>query len=514
MNSNRSILHLACLFLPCLVNAQVSKSNLPNIVIIYADDLGYGDVGCYNPERGKIPTPHIDRLAAEGMRFTDGHSSSAVCTPSRYTILTGRYHWRSRLQRGIVKLWEEPLITPDRLTIAGFAQQQGYRTACVGKWHLGWDWGIPEKEAEYFKELRGPKVVQNPDLKATAQHKEAWKNVFSKPISGGPVAVGFDEYFGTDVPNWPPYCFIENDRTVGIPSEYGAPILFKPHFANIQGPALPEWSLEAILPELGKRSSEFIEREAKRESPFFLYLSLTSPHTPLSMNEEWQGKSQLNPYADLVMETDAIVGKLLDAIEKSGEAKNTLVLFTSDNGCAKYIGVEDLQENGHFPSGPLRGFKGDFWEGGHRVPFIVRWPEVVAAGAINHQLVHQADLMASLADIVGVSLPKNAGEDSFSLFPLLKGGDKPIRKTAVSTSAQGFPAFRVGKWKYISTNQKEQLFDLESDLEEVTDLASKEPDRVAAMQRRLERLITQGRSNPGPQQANDVRVTRFPVEKK
>ncbi|MEO1524203.1 MAG: sulfatase-like hydrolase/transferase [Planctomycetota bacterium] len=238
----------------------------PNIVVLYADDLGYGDVSCYNPERCKIATPNIDRLAAEGMRFTDGHSSSGVCTPSRYTILTGRYHWRSRLQKGIVGLWGAPVIAPERMTIASLAKQHGYQTACIGKWHLGWDWPIADEQKKFF---RSP--AKKP-LRATDEHRRAWRDVFSKPIGGGPTAVGFDEYFGTDVPNWPPYCFIENDRTVGIPSEYANAPLLKKNQASKQGPALADWTLEPILPALGERAVDFIRRESKTENPFLLYL--------------------------------------------------------------------------------------------------------------------------------------------------------------------------------------------------------------------------------------------------
>ena len=492
---------------------------LPNIVVLYADDLGYGDVQCYNPERGKIPTPHIDRLAAEGMRFTDGHSSSGVCTPSRYTILTGRYHWRSRLQRGIVGLWGGPLITPDRLTIGGLAKQKGYNTACVGKWHLGWNWPIPAAKKKLFRTTgyRGKK-----DLKATDEHRVAWREVFSKPIPGGPTAVGFDEYFGTDVPNWPPYCFIENDRTVGIPSEYGDAKLFVRNQASQQGPALKGWTLEPILPALGDRAAAFIEREAKTPEPFLLYLPFTTPHTPLSVNKEWIGKSGINLYADLVMETDAIVGQVLKALEKSGAAKNTLVIFTSDNGCAPYIGVADMEKKGHYASGPLRGYKADAWEGGHRVPFIVRWPGVVKPGSVNDQLVHQADLLATFAEVLGVKLPADAGEDSFSLMSLLKGGNQPVRETSVSCSIGGTPSVRKGSWKYIAApgsggwgkggdqSQPVQLYNLANDLGEETNLASAEPKRLEEMKALLETIVTRGRSTPGKAQNNDVKVVRYP----
>ena len=242
---------LASLFGLTAKVASADRSR-PNIVVIYADDLGYGDVQCYNPDRGRIATPNIDRLAEEGMRFTDGHSSSGVCSPSRYTLLTGRYHWRSRLQSGIVGLWDQPLITPDRLTIGTLAQRQDYQTACIGKWHLGWDWPIPDDKQKYFRH-QGKK-----DQTATAEHREAWREVFSKRIAGGPTSVGFDQYFGTDVPNWPPYCFIENDRTVGIPSQFADASLFVRNQASRQGPALEGWSLEPILPALGERAADFI----------------------------------------------------------------------------------------------------------------------------------------------------------------------------------------------------------------------------------------------------------------
>lgn len=493
----------------------------PNILIIYADDLGYGDVQCYNPERGRIPTPHLDRLAAQGMRFTDAHSSSGVCSPSRYALLTGRYHWRSRLQNGIVGLWGAPLIPPDRLTIGGLAKRHGYQTACIGKWHLGWNWPIPADTRELFATTG---YGGRKDLTATDEHRVAWRDVFSRPIPGGPTAVGFDEYFGTDVPNWPPYCFIENDRTVGIPTEYAHPELFEPNQASQQGPALKGWTLEPILPALGRRATAVIRREAQTPDPFLIYLPLTAPHTPLAVSEEWKGKSGLNPYGDFVMETDAVVGHLLEALEESPAANSTIVVFTSDNGCAPYIGAEELEARGHHPSGPLRGYKSDAWEGGHRVPFIVRWPGVVEPGSVCGQLVHQADLLATMAEILGTQLAGNEGEDSFSLLPLFQGGNQPVRGHAVSAAMNGLPTVRSGRWKYIpgpgsggwgqggDQSQPVQLYNLANDLGETRNLAGEQPDRVAQMQALLEQLITHGRSTPGAPQKNDVKVRRFPTQ--
>ena len=495
---------LAALLLSPLVALLAADARKPNILIILADDLGYGDVQCYNPSRGKIPTPHLDKLAAEGMRFTDGHSSSGVCSPSRYALLTGRYHWRSRLQSGIVGVFGEPLIAPDRLTVAGLAKQHGYRTAAIGKWHLGWDWPIAESDRPLFRNYK------EADKSSPDAHRATWAKVFTQPIAGGPTTRGFDTYFGTDVPNWPPYCFIENDRTIGIPSVPLPAEFFRNHLASTPGPALPDWKLEAILPALTERACAFITDSARKPEPFLLYLPLTTPHTPLSVNEEWKGKSGLNnAAADLIMETDAAVGKVLAALEASGAAKDTLVLFTSDNGFASYVGVKDLEKQGHFPSGPLRDYKTSVYEGGHRVAFVARWPGQVAAGSTCDQLVHQADIIATVGDILQAKLPANAAEDSFSFLPLLKGSSTPTRQNAISCAAAGTPGLRLGSWKYIPT-QPAQLYDLANDLGETKNLAASQPERVAEMKALLEKLITDGRSTPGEPQKNDVTVVRFP----
>ncbi|HSG67427.1 MAG TPA: arylsulfatase, partial [Bacteroidales bacterium] len=448
-------------------------------------------------------------------------------------------HWRTRLQKGIVDLYGPPLITPERLTLAGLAKQYGYHTACIGKWHLGWDWPIPDDKKELFRS--GEKNV-----KATDEHRKAWEEAFSQTIPGGPTAVGFDEYFGTDVPNWPPYCFIENGKTIGIPSEFGSGELFGKNQASLQGPSLKNWKLENILPALGDRSVDFIQRMASTSAPFLLYLPLTAPHTPLAVNKEWQGKSGLDLYADMVMETDALVGRVLSALDKSEAAGNTLVIFTSDNGCAPYVGnttleeaqdttyrnwswkrdqhdnleVAALERKGHFPSGPFLGYKSDAWEGGHHVPFILKWPGKVKAGGVSAQLVHQTDIMATIADIIGTSLPTDAGEDSFSFLPLLNGVDKPVRENSVSTSSQGIPAIRMGSWKLIlgagsggwspgGDGEPVQLYNLENDPGETNNLALNMPDRVSEMRSLMEKIIIDGRSNPGPKQENDVNVVRY-----
>ncbi len=527
MNHCRIALLLIALSPFASAKDQASK---PNILVILADDLGYGDVHSYNPEQGKIPTPNIDKLGTQGMRFTDGHSSSGVCSPSRYTLLTGRYHWRSKLQHGIVGVFGDPLIAPDRMTIATLAKQQGYRTACIGKWHLGWDWPITNEQRPLLSPGQQPEDEANKAGRGNASAPQvpsdkqisAWNDIFSKPIAGGPITRGFDLYFGTDIPNWPPFCFIENDRTLGVPTEFLPREYMAKNQASRQGPSLKDWKLEGILPALAERTIRFIQESAQKKEPFLVYMPLTSPHTPLAVNPEWKDKSHLNLFADFVMETDAVVGRVMDALEKSGESQNTLVVFTADNGCAPYIGVKELEQMGHYPSGPLRGYKADAWEGGHRVPFMIRWPGVVRPGSVCSQLVYQADLLRTLADAFGVTLPETAGEDSFSLMPLLKGQDKPVRENAVSTSMGGTPALRSGSWKYIPApgsggwgsggdqSQPVQLYNLAEDLGETKNLAASMPAKISEMQSLLEKLIVDGRSTPGAVQKNDVEVVRYP----
>ncbi len=441
-------------------------------------------------------------------------------------MLTGRYHWRTRLQTGIVGVFGSPLIAADRLTIAGLAKLHGYRTAAIGKWHLGWDWPVtPEQRALMHatrKAGKGDEAPPKGSAAPTAKQVAAWQEVFSKPIVNGPTTRGFDSYFGTDVPNWPPYCFIENDRTLGIPTVFLSPRDLKANLASLPGPALKDWNLERILPTLGDRAAEFITESAKKPEPFLLYLPLTSPHTPLAVSREWQEKSGLNTYADFVMQMDAVVGRVLESLQKSGAAERTIVIFTSDNGCAPYIGAAALRKRGHFPSGPLRGYKSDAWEGGHRVPFIVRWPGIVQPGTVCGQLVQQADMMATIAEVLGAKLPDSAGEDSFSLLPLLKGHDRPVRDTAVNCSINGVPSVRQGVWNLIlapgsggwtkggDKSGPIQLYNLADDLGQTKNLAGEQPERVAQMKKLIEKLITDGRSTPGARQMNDVEVRRFP----
>jgi len=501
-----------CLLLVAAVSltaAAATSVNRPNILVILADDLGYGDLQSYNPTRGKIPTPHLDRLAREGMRFTDGHASSAACSPSRYTLLTGRYHWRTKLQSGIVDMWDPPLIAPDRLTIAGLAKQHGYHTAAFGKWHLGWDWPIAADQKRFMRGLGGRKGKSKDQLVTTpsAEHRAAWAAIFAQEIGGGPTTRGFDHYFGTDVPNWPPYSFIRDNRTVGIPTSMLKAEHLDGYIASFQGPALPDWRFEDILGTLADAASNYIRERARGGEPFLVYLPLTTPHTPISPSEKWKGRSGLNDYADLVMETDDAVGRVLAALEQSGTAPNTFVFFSSDNGYETAIGIEPLEAMGHFPSGPLRGYKRDVWEGGHREPYIVRYPGVVKPGTVSDALVHHADLLATLADLLGAKLPAHAGEDSVSILPILRGTATSVRQHAISCGANGTQSLRDGPWKLVCVAQP-QLYNLADDLAEKNNLAGQQPERVQAMLALRERFIEEGRTTPGPRRPNDVPVKR------
>lgn len=493
----------------------------PNFLIILADDLGYGDVQCYNPDRGKIPTPHLDRLAAQGMKFTDGHSSSAGCTPSRYSLLTGRYDVRNRMEGvGVFGAFGgPPLIPEDRLTIASLVKQRGYRTECMGKWHVGWEWPIERAERELLGTRQTNTLEEHyvpPTV--TAEQRAAWQRIFARPVGGGPTALGFDHYFGIDSAGWPPFCFIENDRTVGVPNRLlsAAELPRDYSIAASQGPANEDWRFVATMPEIAKHACETIASSASSKQPFLLYLPLPAPHQPWVVSDEWRGKSGLGTYADWVMQLDATVGRVIEALDRTDAAGNTLVLFGSDNGFAGYS-LKELNDRGHFPSGPLRGSKAQPYEGGHREPFIARWPAVVKPGRVCSQLVLQTDIFATIADVLRIEVPDDASEDSFSFLPLLRGESRAVREHAIHSSGQGAYALRRGSWKLIVDTADKwkppvQLYNLAEDLGERKNLADVEPARVAEMRALLMKLIHDGRSTTGRPQHNDGRLTRFTTE--
>lgn len=487
--------------------ASLPAADKPNLIVILADDLGYGDVGCNNPD-SKIATPNIDRVAKEGMRFTDAHTSSGVCTPTRYSLLTGRYHWRTRLQSGVLGGFSLPLISEGRTTLASFLRDQGYDTACFGKWHLGMDWplkggAVADDKGDFGKPFQDVSLVD-----------------YTAPIRNGPVDRGFGHYYGISASlDMFPYVWIRDRTPTEVASVEKA--FHRP------GPAGPGFEAVEVQPGITRRLVEFLgERaaDAKAGKPFFAYVPLAAPHTPIVPTPEFRGRSGINAYADFVLQIDADMGRILEAIESNGLAGNTILAFTSDNGCSPQANFPELLAAGHNPSHHYRGHKADAYEGGHRVPFLVRWPAKVEAGAVADALVGQIDLLATMADLLGKELPRDAGEDSVSFLPVLSGEGPGRRSSIVSQSINGSFAIRDGSWKLLlcpgsggwsfpkpgaddtSGMPEFQLYDLAADPGEKNNLVASEPDRVAKMKAMMEEAIARGRTTPGPDLKNDVEV--------
>lgn len=496
---------IACMLLLGCSSADSDKNaSLPNIVIILADDFGMGDIQAHFPEN-KIPTPYLDRFSEESMRFTNAHSASAVCTPTRYGLLTGRYAWRTRLQEWVLACYEPPLIDEERLTLPGFLKDEGYNTACIGKWHLGWNW-------------QGPQASTMEEETNSLRTRE-WD--YEKPILDGPTTRGFDYYFGTYVPNFPPFTFIENDRVVEQPTEsfeYVAndgrslPKIFD------ESPIAPSWDFSEILPGITKRAVDYIHDQASNSEPFFLYFPMTSPHTPIVPTAEFKGKSGISPVADFIMQTDWSAGQVIQALEDAGAADDTLVIFTSDNG---HLPTEwnVLIEAGHFPSGPYRGRKADIWEGGHRVPFLVRWPGNIEAGSKSEDILSLNDVFATCADVLDKDLPFDSAEDSISFLNTILGkNDIPHRDHVVSHSVGGEFAYTEGPWKIVYKNQSAnrnesrgkarivELYQLENDVSESTNLIDENPEIAKKLGDKLRSVVARGTSREGPDQSNDTEV--------
>jgi arylsulfatase A-like enzyme len=481
----------------------------PNFIVILADDFGVGDIRAAYPA-ATIPTPNLERLMSQGMSFTDAHSPSAVCTPTRYGLLTGRYAWRTRLQEWVLAAYEPPLIASDRLTLPGFLQHHGYRTVCIGKWHLGWEWPGPQPSRMT--------AVRN------GQKDLAWD--FSRPIRSGPTTRGFDLYFGTDVPNFPPFTFLENDRVVVPPTavyRVDATDGVHPPRAFAGAPAAPGWRLDTILPELTRRAVAQVRALAAAGRPFFLYFSLTSPHEPVAPSPAFAGRSGIAPIADFLMETDWAAGEVIRALDESGAGSNTVVLFTADNGHSHYTGWPELIAAGHRPSGPFRGHKGDIWEGGHRVPLVVRWPGRIPPDTTSRRLVSLTDLFATAAEIVGTPLPADAAEDSLSFLPALlrRPPATPERHALVCHSNHGEFAYRSGPWKLVFRNagplervrgqpRLVELYHLDDDIAETADVAARHPEIVARLRAELAATVARGATRGLSGAANDS-VVRFDV---
>lgn len=471
---------------------QAASATKPNIVYILTDDLGFGDVGCNNPE-SKIPTPYLDKFASQGMRFTDAHTNSSVCSPTRYGIMTGRYCWRSRLKKQVLSGYSDHLIEDGRTTVGSFLQKQGYDTALIGKWHLGWDWGLKDGYDRKKFKSKNPKSSM-----ANAKTVD-----FSKPVTHGPSTNGgFSYYFSAcGSLDMPPYVYVENDKPLSVPTKitenknrYG--------WAR-KGLTAEDFKHDESTPEYMKRSIAYIKEKAKTKKPFFLYIPLPSPHTPIVPTDQFKGKSGINVYADFVMQVDWTAGQIINAIDQAGIKDNTLVIFTSDNGCSPRANIPLLNKAGHDPHAGLRGTKADIWEGGHRVPFLVRWPEKIKANQVNNQLVGVTDLLATVADICNIPLKDNEGEDSISMLPTLLDKNKKVRDNYVYHSVSAMFAFRQGDFVFIdgkgsggwtkgNDGERVQLYNLKEDLAQTKNIHKKFPEKVKSMKALLEKQKKQG----------------------
>ena len=487
----------------------------PNIIVILTDDLGYGDVSCMEPN-SKIHTENIDRLAAEGMVLTDCHSSSALCTPSRYALLTGRYNWRSRLKMAVLPGQSFHLIEPGRETIPSLLKKQGYRTAAVGKWHLGMDWQTKDGyqlPATYFDpNTDSDKMMAGID--------------FTAPVQNGPNAVGFDYFYGMPASlDQPPFIHMENDRAVTQPTCMMGVRNLARHNPSQQfdieyGPAEEGFDPRAMVPEMDEKVLSLVREYADGDQPFFIYYPTLAVHGPLVPSAEYLGKSGLNEYADFVLQVDGFVGRLDALLEEKGIRDNTIVVFTSDNGCSAVANFETLIGKGHNPSSIYRGWKGDIWEGGHRVPFAVRWPGPSKPGTRSGAVSCLVDLFATFADITGAQYGDDAAEDSVSLLPVFTGEAAEVRDSLMHHSANGSYSLRKGDWKMEfcqgaggfgggpAKNKKNpdlpdyQLYNMAGDVTERYNLCGKQPQVEQELLRLAADMVKNGRSTPGAPQPN------------
>lgn len=502
----------ACPFLLCVVlmasctapppDPEAAPAR-PNIVYLLADDLGYGDVSAYNPG-GRVQTPHIDALAAEGMRFTDAHSPASVCTPARYALLTGRYGWRSRLPQGVLEGYGRALLDPAHTTVAALLQQQGYTTGVVGKWHLGLDWVIKEGHeaalAEAGAKINDVGMVQDMD----PVHID-----FTRPPTDGPLDHGFSYSFILPASlDMAPYVYLENDTLTALPSAHTPGNDLDTGYTEAfwrAGKMAPGFAFDQVLPTVRDKATAFIETHAPTGNPFFLYVPFAAPHTPWLPSADFQGQTEAGTYGDFVAMVDDAVGRILETLEAQGVAEHTLVIFASDNG--PFWTPELVQTYGHRAVGPLRGMKADIWEGGHRVPLIARWPGHIAPGSISAALTSLTHLPATVADVLDVALPDGAAEDSRSLLPVLLGEADQVagQEAVVHHSSGNMFAVRRGDWKLIlgrgsggfseprsyapkAGEPQGQLYNLKTDLGETTNLYQTHPEQVAELTAVLARI--------------------------
>jgi arylsulfatase A len=485
----------------------------PNILFILADDLGYGDVGCYNP-KSKVPTPHLDQLALDGIRFTDAHSPSTVCTPTRYSVLTGRMAFRTGMRGVFTGAGGPCMIEEGRMTIGGMLQERGYKTALFGKWHVGMT----------FYDKGGNPINKN--------GLEAVKRIdYSRVIPDAPVHRGFDFFYGSvccPTTDWL-YAFIEGDRIPVPPTKIidRAPLPKHPYSQdNRPGMIAPGYKMEEIDLQFLDKSLAFLDQHAKtkEKAPFFLFHSTQAVHLPSFPADQFKGKTKAGPHGDFIFELDHIVGELLGALDKHGFTDNTVVIFSSDNGPEVPTVLSMRNDHKHDGARPWRGVKRDNWEGGHRVPFIARWPGKIKPGSTSAQTLCLTDLMATCAAITGAKIPEKAGEDSVNMLPALLSEDqgKPIRKYTLHQTISLALAIRRGPWKYLdhkgsggnnytragrwgmkqyivpekAPQALGQLYNLNSDPRETENLYYKNPEIVKELKEKLEQFKKSGRSAP------------------
>lgn len=508
-----SIAVILCWTLVSCTDQVQDAPPLPNILFILADDLGYGDVACYN-EESRIPPPHLDQLAKEGMRFTDAHSPSTVCTPTRYSILTGRMAFRTGMRSVFVGVQGPSLIAQDRLTLPQMLRDKGYSTACIGKWHVGMTFF--NEQGDTIKD-RGVKGVQEID--------------YTRTIPDGPIHRGFDQFFGTvscPTTDWL-YAYVDGDR-IPIPATQllDKSQLPKHPYANDcrRGMVADNFDHEEVDLVFLEKSKTFLEQHVQNtpERPFFLYHSMQAVHLPSFPADQFKGKTDSGPHGDFIFEMDYIVGELLQSLERLGLDENTIVVFASDNGPEVPTVLDMRKTYQHDGARPWRGVKRDQWEGGHRTPFIVRWPGKVAANTTSNQMISLTDIMATCAEITGTEIPGTAAEDSYSILPILMGtqGDEPIRQYLLEQTISLAMSIREGHWKYLDhkgsggnnydrpgewgmspykiadtdPDAPGQLYNLENDPGETTNLYSQYPEKVAQMKAKLDEFVKRGRSAP------------------
>ncbi len=428
----------------CMHQVDKPRKEKPNVIILYADDMGYGDLACQNPE-SKIPTPNLDQLAVEGMRFSDGHSSSGICTPSRYALLTGRYHWRDF--HGIVGPMGKPVFKEGQFTLAQMFREHGYFTGCIGKWHLGWDW-----DSVLYEGWTDQDSMMLFNRMRYFYPPEAYD--WTLPIPGGPLDHGFDYYYGDGTINFPPYTWIENNRVISKPTitmRHPEGAALEGQWEARPGPAVEGWDFYEVLPTLIEKAVEFVRDQEGGERPFFMYVPFNSPHAPIVPSEKFRGESGAGPYGDFVFQTDWGVGEILAALKEIGEADNTIVIFTSDNGPERYA-YERIRNYGHHSAWPFRGLKRDVFEGGHHVPFLVRWPGKIPANTVSADVIHQVDLLRTLATLTGAKVPQGLAHDSHDFADIWLGtsGAGKVRTVTVHNTFEGRYAVRKGDWIFIN----------------------------------------------------------------